>query len=197
MNATDDEILARQDVRQTEARAVLADLDLLALLGRIGMPTHTGSSALGLMVVLDIDVTTVCPILDIEPVFAVGRALAAHSRVRRLNFRNDAGHWRTEPVYPDGLYWQVEYVSQPGDTWNLDLWMIAEGTTQFDLEAMQTLPARLDRENRAAIVRIKELLRELPGERIRSYLVYEAVLDHGIRTADAFEVWWNDRSRPT
>jgi hypothetical protein len=46
-------------------------------------------------------------------------------------------------------------------------------------------------------VRIKEALRELPGERIRSYLVYEAVLDHGVRTADEFEVWWNARSRPT
>jgi hypothetical protein len=57
--------------------------------------------------------------------------------------------------------------------------------------------ARLDLENRAAIVRIKESLLERPGERIRSYLVYEAVLDHGIRTADAFEVWWNTRSRPT
>jgi hypothetical protein len=75
--------------------------------------------------------------------------------------------------------------------------MIAEGTTQFDLEAMRTLPARLDREDRAAIVRIKEALLEFPGERIRSYLVYEAVLDHGVRTADAFEVWWNARSRPS
>ena len=187
MSPTDAQLLDSQNALQSEARAVMADLDLLALLGRSGTPVHTGSSALGLMVRRDIDVTTTCPALDAAAVFDLGRPLAAHPRVRQLTFRNDTGHWRTEDEYPDGLYWLVEYVSEAGATWTLDLWFIAEGTTQHDLEHMKTLPGRLDDETRAAILRIKSAMHERPeAERVSGYSVYEAVLDHGIRTPDEF-----------
>jgi hypothetical protein len=187
MTSTDAELLDRQALLQAEARAVMADLDLFALLGRLGTPVHTGSSALGLMARRDIDVTTTCPTLDVDAVFDLGRPLAAHPRVRRLNFRNDAGNWRTGSQYPDGLYWLVEYVTEGGDVWSLDLWFIAEGTTQFDLEHMKTLPGRLDDSNRAAILRIKSAVMERPeAERVSGYTVYEAVLDHGVRTPDEF-----------
>ena len=68
MMPNDASLLERQDALQAEAMAVLADLDLFVLLRRFGTPTHTGSSALGLMVRRDIDVTTVCPSLDVEAV---------------------------------------------------------------------------------------------------------------------------------
>jgi hypothetical protein len=187
MNATDAELLTRQDALQSEARAVMDDLELLALLLRVGAPVHTGSSALGVMVRRDIDVTTTCPTLDAETIFEVAHPLAAHPRVRRLTWRNDAGHWRTESQYPDGLYWLVEYVSDAGDVWTIDLWFIAEGTTQFDLEHMKTLPGRLDDTKRAAILRIKTAASERPEiQPVSGYSVYEAVLDHGIRTPDEF-----------
>ncbi len=187
MSLTDAELFARQNALQSEARAVLVDLELLALLGRTGTPVHTGSSALGLMVRRDIDVTTTCPVLDAVTVFDLARPLAAHPRVRQLTFRNDTGHWRTGDEYPDGLYWLVEYVSDAGDAWTLDLWFIGEGTTQHDLEHMKTLPGRLDESTRAAILRIKSAVSDRPAaERVSGYAVYEAVLDHGIRTPDEF-----------
>src|SRR5258708_15881622 len=95
MDPTDAALLERQEALQAEAHAIIADLEVLALLGRLGTPTHTGSSALGLMVRRDIDVTTVCPTLDTAAVFDLGRSLATHPRVLRLTFRNDTGHWRT------------------------------------------------------------------------------------------------------
>ena len=146
------------------------------------------------MVARDIDVTTLCPTLEPEPIFELGRALARHPRVRKVTFRNDTGHWNTDPAYPDGLYWGVEYVADDGAAWNLDLWFLAEGTTQFDLEALKTLPHRLSSpELRVAILRIKEAI---DGEtpRIRSYLVYDAVLDHGVRTTDDFRRYLADHS---
>ena len=155
MIPSDASLLERQDALQAEAMSILADLDLFVLLRRLGAPTHTGSSALGLMVRRDIDVTTVCPSLDVEGAFDIGRSLAQHPRVRRLTFRNDTGHWRTGDEYPDGLYWLVEHLTDAGAEWSLDLWFIAEGTTQHDLEHMKTLPGRLDDENRLAILRIK------------------------------------------
>ncbi len=181
----DDALLGRQADLQAEAAAVLADLELQALIRSIGIPTVTGSMAYGLMVARDIDVTTLCPRLDPTAVFELARPLAAHPRVRRLTFRNDIGHWNADPVYPDGLYWMVEYVSDAGAEWNLDLWFLAEGTTQFDLEHLVTLPPRLTPETRPAILRIKESVRGA-APRIRSHLVYEAVLDQGVRTPEEF-----------
>jgi len=197
MDPSDDELLARQDMRQADAAEVLADLGVMALLGRVGRPVQTGASALGLMVTRDIDVTTLCPSLDVAGAFDLGRTLVMHPRVQRVTFRNDTGAWNTDPRYPDGLYWMVEYVSEGGTAWKLDLWLIQEGTTQFDLEHLRTLPHRLDRERRAAILRIKEA-RQARGDsadapRVPSFEIYEAVLDHGIRTPDEFQAYLDRR----
>jgi hypothetical protein len=161
----------------------MADLELMARLATVGVPTHSGSSALGIMVALDIDVTTLCPSLDTPAIFAFGQGLASHPRIRSMTFRNDTGRWNTSSEYVDGLYWLVEYVEDEGAIWSLDLWFLATGTTQYDLLAMETLPARLDDSHRATIVRIKEALAgHVP--KVRGYQVIEAVLDHDIRTAD-------------
>ena len=188
MRLSDDEFLARQAALQAGAAAVLDDLDLLARIRMVGTPTRTGSSAYGLMVARDIDVTTLCPVLDADALFDAIRPLARHDRVRRLAFRNDTGRWNTDPAYPDGLYWMIEYVAGTGEAWNLDLWFIRDGTTQFDLEDLRTLPPRLTPETRVAILRIKEAVGARAGDaRVRSHLVYAAVLDHGIRTPEEFE----------
>jgi hypothetical protein len=181
------ELFAAQDALQAAARRVLADLDLMNRLAAVGTPTPTGGFALGLMVARDVDVTTVCPSLETDGVFAAMRPIAAHPRVRGLTFRNDTGHWNTDPSYPDGLYWMLDYVTDSGVAWNLDLWFLLAGTTQFDLEHMKTLPGRLTPETRAAILRIKRSLPDRPAtERIASYEIYEAVLDGGVRTAEEF-----------
>ena len=184
---TDEALLSRQAALQAEADAVVADLDLLTLLGRFGRPVRVGSSVLGLMVVRDIDVTTLSPSLDPVALFEAARPLVSHPRVRELTFRNDTGHWNTSPRYPDGVYWLVRYVADSGAAWTLDLWFIPEGTTQWDIEHVASLPPRLTSETRLAILRIKEA-RPAPvaPARIPSYEIYEAVLDHGVRTPDEF-----------
>lgn len=184
---SDEALFARQAALQAEAADVMADLDLLALLRTVGNPTHTGSSALGLMVRRDIDVTTVCPTLDPVPIFDLGRSLATHQRVRGVTFRDDTGRWNVGSRYPDGLYWMVEYVADPDVEWTLDLWFLNDGTIQFDLEHMITLPPRLTPEVRATILRIKEAIAADPsGPKGPSYEIYEAVLDNGIRTPEEY-----------
>ncbi|MDQ6878326.1 MAG: hypothetical protein M3082_11690 [Candidatus Dormibacteraeota bacterium] len=190
---TGEAVLARQAALQAEAAAVLDDLAVLSLAGAVGRPVRVGGSALGLMVARDIDVTTLCPRLEPAMVFDAMRPLVAHPRIRGLSFRKDTGRWNTDPRYPDGLYWRVDYATDEGVEWNLDLWFIHENATQFDLEHMKTLPHRLTGESRVAILRIKEAVaREAvadappDADRVRSYEVYEAVLDHGVRTAKEF-----------
>ena len=189
------ELFARQDALQAQAVDILADLDAFALLRGIGEATQVGSSALGLMVARDIDITTLCPSLDPGPVFDLGRRLARHPRVRRLTFRKDTGLWNTHAVLPDGIYWLVEYAADPDVTWTLDLWFLLDGTTQFDLEHVKTLPGRLTPETRAAILRIKEAVyADTTRPRGPSYAIYEAVLDHGIRTPEAYERYRESRT---
>jgi hypothetical protein len=187
IDRADAELLARQADLQAEADSVVEDLGLMAILGSVGRPVRTGSSALGLMVARDIDITTLCPGLDPDALFRSIAPLAGHPRVCQLGFRNDSGDWNTDPSYPDGLYWSVGYVADGGAAWNLDLWFIREGTTQFDLEHLEALPSRLTPETRLAILRIKTAVAEPTWTTpVRSYEVYQAVLDHGIRTAEEF-----------
>ncbi len=70
-----------------------------------------------------------------------------------------------------------------------------EGTTQWDLEHVKTLPGRLTPETRAAILRIKEAVyADTSRPRGPSYGIYEAVLDHGIRTPEAYQRYLESRT---
>jgi hypothetical protein len=193
----DDALLARQAALQAEADDVLADLDLLHVLGALGRPVRTGSSVLGLMVGRDIDVTTLCPTLDRVALFDAMRAFVIHPRVHRLAFRNDTGHWNIDPAYPDGLYWRVGYRADSMADWSLDLWFLREGTTQFDLRHIESLPPRLTREARVAILGIKEAWARLPayGSEVHGYDIYDAVLDHGVATPEEFGAYLKERRR--
>jgi hypothetical protein len=179
--------LEQQQALQDEAAAVLADLELLPLLEQVGRPVQVGSVALGLMVARDIDLTVLCPELDATAIFSVVAPLARHPRIRELRFRDDTGRWNVDPNYPDGLYWGPRYRSEDGSDWNLDIWFIHEDSRQSDLEHVESLPAKLTPETREAILVIKESCLGRPW--YRSYAIYAAVLDHGVRTHQEYRIY--------
>ncbi|MBW8805241.1 MAG: hypothetical protein AUG49_01730 [Catenulispora sp. 13_1_20CM_3_70_7] len=193
----DADLFRRERRLQAEAEAVLDDLDLAAALEAVGDPIRTGSAALGVMVKPDIDVTTACPVLDLatfDAVTQLATRLTRHERVRQITFRNDTGAWNAEPdTYPDGLYLQVHYRSvQPRPReWNLDLWFVDQPERQPDLQHLRTLLPRLTDETRAAILRLKEewTPRQEYGRTINGTLIYQAVLDGGVRTPLDFAEW--------
>ncbi|MEV7940071.1 hypothetical protein AB0O82_28545 [Kitasatospora sp. NPDC088264] len=197
---TTDDLLQHQDERQAEAGAVSADLGLDELLGALGEPVRVGSSALGLMVRRDLDVTVVCPRLDTaahERVAALGTRLALHPRVRQVRLRNDTGTWNTDPAaYPDGLYLGLDYRCPQGRDWTLDLWFVDEPARQPDLAHLRDLPPRLTPQAREAVLRIKHAWSEHPeyGRGVRGWDVYRAVLDDGVRTPEQFEQWRTARA---
>ncbi|NUR30893.1 MAG: hypothetical protein HOV83_34435 [Catenulispora sp.] len=191
----DDDLFRRERLLRGEAEAVLEDLDLLAGLEAVGDPIRTGSSALALMVKPDIDVTTACPVLDVATFDAVthlATRLTHHERVWQVTFRNDTGAWNAEPDrYPDGLFLQLRYRSARPRDWSLDLWFVDEPERQPDLAHLRTLLPRLTDETRAAILRIKEEWTPKPeyGRTVNGTLIYEAVLDGGVRTVPEFAEW--------
>lgn len=196
----DDDLFRRQRLLQGEAEAVVEDLDLTTALEAIGVPIRTGSSALGVMVKPDIDVTTACTTLDLavfDAVTQLAARLSRHQRVWQVSFRDDTGAWNAEPdVYPDGLFLNVRYRSPRPRDWGLDLWFVDQPERQPDLTHLRTLLPRLTDETREAILRIKEEWtprpeygREVNGRLINGTLIYEAVLDGGVRTLPDFAEW--------
>lgn len=181
----DEQLLARQWELQAESDAVLASLDLLPALAAIGRPVRTGSSALGLMVWRDLDLTVVCDRLDAKAVAELGRRLALHPYVREITFRDDTGAWNADPAaYPDGLYLMVK-AGRP--QWRLDVWFVDEPDRQPDLGHLQTLAPRLTDETRLAILRVKDSCWDKPG--YSSYDVYRAVLDHGVQNPEQYQAF--------
>lgn len=108
-------------------------------------------------------------------------------------FRNDTGSWNTDPRYPDGLYLGLRCRGRTGEQWNVDIWFVDEPDRQPDLAHVRDLPARLTDETRAAILSVKHARAGRPG--YRSWDVYTAVLDDGVRTTADFEEW-SSRRRP-
>jgi hypothetical protein len=191
------ELLDRQRALQIEAKRVAQDLMLMELAEPLGDPVLVGSAALGLMVWRDLDLTVVCPRLDIEAVVEVGSRLALHPRIREVVFRNDTGAWNTNtnPTYPDGLYLGLSYRSAGGDDWKSDAWFVDEPDRQPDLAHIRTLPNRLTDETRLAILRVKSVWASRPEypSVVRSFHIYTAVLDDGVRTPDDFKAWLAQR----
>lgn len=185
------ELFTRQEQLQGEAAVVRADLRLDEMLEPIGRPIIVGSAALGLMVWRDLDITVVCPSLEVATVASLGASLATSPRIRQVQFRNDTGQWNTDATYPDGLYLGLRYRWIEGQDWNVDVWFVDEPDRQPDLRHLRELPDRLDAEARSAILRVKDAWAGRPeyGSLIQSYDIYTAVIDSGVRTLDEFDAW--------
>jgi hypothetical protein len=154
-----------------------------------------------LMVRRDIDITVICETLDDaarDSISRLGARLMMADHVGSVRFRNDSGDWNADPsAYPDGLYLGISARTPRGENWNLDVWFIDQPERQPDLAHLSTLLPRITDENREVILAIKRELantsRQLPSNAC-SLLVYEAVVDHGVRDTMAFEAWLANRS---
>ncbi|MBP1989382.1 hypothetical protein [Paenibacillus eucommiae] len=193
----ENELLARQDDLQIEARAVGEELKIDDLLSSAGDPVRVGSAALGLMVWRDLDITVVCSKLDIDVVVQIASELMVRKGVRELKFLNDSGVWNTDSSYPDGLYLGLKYRALSGMDWKLDIWFVDEPEKQPDLMHVRTMPDRLTPELRESILRIKDIwaTRAEYGKEVKSYDIYMAVLDDNVRTPVQFQEWLDNKTK--
>jgi hypothetical protein len=197
-----DELLVAQEQLQREADGVVRALGLAEELARLGEATRVGSSALGLMVRRDVDITVSCAKLDDQALAAFAqlatRLMQRAEQVAAVRFRNDSKAWNAEPGrYPDGLYLGLSVRAADGRDWTFDIWLVDQPERQPDLAHLRTLLPRLTDDLRLVILKIKQVLaRGDPGEaKIPSALVYEAVMDHGVRSYEAFKAWHSTRRK--
>jgi hypothetical protein len=196
--STQRELLVEQDRLQREAAEVRADLALDERFAGLGSVVLVGSAALGLMVWRDLDLTVVCPRLDIARVASVATPLVEHARVRQVLLRDDTGDWNNEPSYPDGVYLGLRYRTPAGDDWKVDIWFVDEPDRQPDLTHLRTLPERITDERRSSILRIKHAWADHPdyGRTFTSHDIYTAVLDEHVQNTADFDGWLARRSEP-
>lgn len=190
-------LLQQQYNLQLEADEVVHELQLNTILATVGTPVRVGSSALGLMVWRDVDVTVICPTLQVEKISKLATQLMVQRGVRELRFLNDSGSLKSDSQYPDGLYFSLKYKSDRDVEWKFDIWFVDEPERQPDLQHVQTMPNRLTPELRESILSIKSVYVKLDeyGKTVKSYDIYTAVLDDGVRTPAQFNEWLANKNK--
>ena len=192
-------LLRRQELLQAEAHQVLAELNLPAVLARAGQPVQVGSSVLGLMVWRDIDFNVLCDPLSADRAFETVRPLASNPRVRKLRYSNETQHFNATGLPQDeGYYWGVRYHTAAGDEWKIDIWFVPRAVPRPEIALLATLPKRLTPQTRLAILSLKDIWHRLPAyrDRVLSVDIYDAVLEHGVRTPAEFDAYLVERGKP-
>jgi hypothetical protein len=189
------ELILRADDLQEEASELVADLDLMVMLGRAGRAERIGSSVTGLMVVRTMDFQVIAPGLTTDRAFATMRPLLTRVQVSEVRYANECGqHNPTKRPEDDRYHFVVRYRTDAGREWRITVtfWVAGASDASHDQRAgMQQILRALDAEKRLAILWIKDVWRHLPTypTQVSAADVCDAVLEHGVRTPDEFATY--------
>ena len=193
----DELLLQRQNLLQDEAQSVLTELNLIELLSAGGVVRQTGSTVLGLMVWRDIDLQVSSPQLSIERAFEIMHPLLTHPYVKHVRYFRQSDHFKLAGL--DERYFFMVYYERPGQAeWKLDIsFWLGEGVRPEPLH--DAIEQQLTPETRLTILRIKDVWYQLPAYRVEvaSTDIYDAVLQHGVRTLTEFDQYLAERGKPT
>jgi len=190
-----DDLLARQERLQQEAHEVMTELDLPAMLGRVGRVEVIGSAASGLMVWRDLDISVYTDSAA-DRVAAAMRDLVANPAVLDLHYANETGSRSPSGGTHDQRYYAVvQYLSRGGERWKIDLSLWIDTGPRGEFSSAERLRDRLTDETRIAILRIKDdwhRHQDYP-DKIGGIDIYDAVLNHSVRTAEQFGIYVSER----
>jgi len=122
--------------------------------------------------------------------------LAAHPRTPRLTYRNEIG--RLAPPGPRGYgryYFVARHETDAGDEWKIHVSLWSPESPPGPLAHAEELRRRLTPETRLAILWIKDVWHQMPSyhDRVSGMDIYEAVLEHGVRTPEQFRRYLDQR----
>jgi hypothetical protein len=185
---TSAELVERQRALQEEAAEVIRELGVEAMLGALGRVVPVGSFVTGLMVWRDLDFVVDARGLTTGGAFEAMHPLLSRSRLAR--YEDDPELRR---------HYFVLRVPWRGDwEWKLDISLLVAGIPP-ELETFQDeLRARLTDETRAAILMLKDAWYEQPTypEIVGGVEIYDAVLNHGVRSLDQLDAYLVERGLP-
>jgi hypothetical protein len=145
------------------------------------------------MVWRDVDFGVDAPGLSAEDAWAVMWPLLASDRCRGLHYENETA--TDEPRH----YFVARIDSEAGDEWKVDvsIWVagVPAGVEPFQAE----LESRLTEQSRLTILRLKDGWYDQPTypDGVGGWEIYDAVLEHGVRTFDELDAYLRERGFPT
>ena len=178
---------------RAEADALL-DKGLREVLATYGEAHVVGSYSMKLMAWRDLDVHLVMQPLDRKTFFELGGRLAALLTPERVHYRDET-EGRSAGL-PNGLYWGVYLGDERQGAWKLDIWATDARGLDRVVSYCRGIERRLSVSTRETILMIKSQCWQ-HAEYRRSFAsgdIYEAVLDHGVRSVESFWTFLNGRA---
>ena len=132
--------------------------------------------------------------------------IAVHPQVAEVRYLNQSDTRSVSGLRRDRrCYYQVLYQTAAGDVWKLDVsFWLSDDAREDEVRYQADLVRRLDPETRLAILWIKSqwvqsVTQRDPayGHGVASIDIYDAVLNHGVRTPAAFDAYLAARGKPT
>jgi len=192
-------LLQRQEALQVEAHQLIVHLDLFTLLSHAGKPEHIGSSVSGLMVWRDLDFNVLCSHRSLQTIVETMQPLLTNPRVTKLHYSNETQGLAPPELQSDERYYFVTYYeTEVGHQWKIDIsfWLSEKPRTQ--LAHLEYLSEHLTEETRLAILWIKDIWQHQPSYpyQVGGTDIYDAVLEHGVRTPEQFKMYLLERAMP-
>jgi hypothetical protein len=189
---SDDELGARQARLQAEAAAVLTDLDLAGVVADVGPMLLAGSYVSGLMSRPELDVM-VCVGAEFGPqdVLRLLQRIVDLPGIVGFDHRDERGPRSPTGTARDERYHLVILVDRSGLTWRVDLTLWLNDPHRNITAWHESLRETITAEQRSAVLRIKDVWHRLPSypDHIGGLQIYQAVVDHGVRTPEQFASW--------
>jgi hypothetical protein len=190
--ASDAELAARQAALQSEAAAVLTELDLAAVVGDTGPMLLAGSYVSGLMCWPDLDVMVLVGAgFSPRDVLRLLEPIVSRPGVVGFDYRDERGPRSPTGTARDERYHVVLAVPHDGRTWRIDLSLWLNDPHENVTAWHESLRDTVSADQRTAILRIKDVWHRLPSypDQVGGLQIYSAVLDDGVRTAQEFTAW--------
>ncbi len=195
----DADLSARQAALQAEAAEVLADLDLTAVVAGVGPVLLTGSYVSGLMCWPDLDVMVhVGAAFAPEDVLRLLQRIVARPDVVGFDYRDERGERSPTGTVRDERYHVPIALTRNRRTWRIDLTLWLNDPHANVTAWHENLRDTVTTEQRAAILRIKDVWYRLPSypDQVGGMQIYSAVLEDGVRAPQEFATWLTDHGYP-
>ena len=199
-SAADEELAARQCALQAEAAALLDELDRSAVFADVGPLEVTGSYVSNLMCWRDLDVG-----LLVGSDYGPKNVLQLICRVMELpgvvgfDYRDERGDRSPTGLVKEERYHVPFLLDRKAGRWRLDLTLWLHDLHQNVTAFHEALRDSITDEQRAAVLRIKDVWFRLPTypDEIGGFEIYTAVTDDGVRTPEQFRGWLTDHGLPS
>jgi hypothetical protein len=197
--ATDEELAARRSALRAEAGHLLDELAGSGIFTRLGPLMVTGSYVSNLMCWRDLDVGLLVG-ADYSPsdVLQLMAQVVNLPGVVGFDYRDERFGRSPTGEVRDERYHVPFFLDRAGSTWRVDLTLWLHDPHDNITEWHEALRESITDEQRAAVLRIKDMWHRLPSypDYVGGFEIYAAVIDDGVRSPQEFSGWLAERGLP-